>query len=213
MNGRPVRVFFERAGDARFLSHLDFLRVVERAIRRSGLVVDYTEGFNPRIRITLPQATPVGVACRGDCFGIRIAADMTIDAIQRSFEGVFPEGIRVLRVEEGLPPRFIEPVWLHLRSNDGPAAAQALAAALREDEDVRYARSFARDGAVHIELERSAAGNVPLKIKECTEHVATALSRLGFNSGLGELTRICGQEAAGFEHALAPDDAALPPLT
>lgn len=211
MNGRPVRVFFERVGDARFLSHLDFLRVVERVIRRSGLDVDYTEGFNPRIRITLPQALPVGVACRGDCFGIRVAPDTSVDAIQRSLEGVFPHGIRVLRVEEGPPPRSLEPVWLQLSVNDGHAAAIALAAVLRADEDVRYARSFARDGAVHIELSRSDAGGTPLKIKECTEHVAEALVGLGVTTGLGELTRICGIDAAPYQSASA-DHGVAPPL-
>jgi hypothetical protein len=211
MSGRPVRVFFERVGDARFLSHLDFLRVVERAIRRSGLVVDYTEGFNPRIRITLPQALPVAVACRGDCFGIRVAIETSIDAIARSFEGVFPPAIRVLRVEEGPPPRSIEPVWLQLRINDGHAAAIAVAAVLRADEDVRYARNFAHDGAVYIELARSDVGGTPLKIKECMEHVAGVLAGLGVTTGLGELTRVCGAEAVEYEHALAGIGVA-PPL-
>ena len=44
---RTLRVFFEKRGNIRYISHLDLMRTMTRAIRRSGIPLWYTEGFNP----------------------------------------------------------------------------------------------------------------------------------------------------------------------
>lgn len=53
---------FSVAGDLRFISHRDTLRLFERALARSGLPVRYSQGFNPHPRISIPLPRPVGVA-------------------------------------------------------------------------------------------------------------------------------------------------------
>jgi radical SAM-linked protein len=45
------RVVFRRDEAARFLAHLDAMKLWERALRRAGIPVASTEGFNPRLRI------------------------------------------------------------------------------------------------------------------------------------------------------------------
>jgi len=50
------------AGDLRFLSHRDTLRLFERVAVRGGLPLRYSEGFNPRPRLSLPWPRTVGMA-------------------------------------------------------------------------------------------------------------------------------------------------------
>ncbi|MFN8557816.1 MAG: TIGR03936 family radical SAM-associated protein [Dehalococcoidia bacterium] len=48
-----LRVTFSRGEPLRFISHLDLMRFWERALRRAGLVIAYSEGFSPHPRIAL----------------------------------------------------------------------------------------------------------------------------------------------------------------
>ena len=48
---KSVRVFYRKNGPLRFVSHLDMSRLVTRMLRRTGLEVWYTEGFNSRLYI------------------------------------------------------------------------------------------------------------------------------------------------------------------
>src|SRR5690606_25235873 len=55
-DGKPagsIRIRFERGEAVKFLSHLDLMKVFERAVRRSGLPVSYSKGFNPHPRMVL----------------------------------------------------------------------------------------------------------------------------------------------------------------
>lgn len=55
-------VMFEITGDLRFLSHHDMLRLIERAAVRGSLPLQYSEGFNPNPKISMPLPRPVGLA-------------------------------------------------------------------------------------------------------------------------------------------------------
>ncbi|MCI0341349.1 MAG: TIGR03936 family radical SAM-associated protein, partial [Planctomycetales bacterium] len=55
------RIRFRKGGDVRFVSHRDLLRTLERSARRAELPLAWTRGFNPRPRISVAQALPLGV--------------------------------------------------------------------------------------------------------------------------------------------------------
>ena len=59
---QKVEIRFEKGEALRFISHHDLMRAFQRAVRRAGLPVRLTEGFNPRPRIVFPVALEVGVA-------------------------------------------------------------------------------------------------------------------------------------------------------
>ncbi|MCP5106653.1 MAG: TIGR03960 family B12-binding radical SAM protein [bacterium] len=54
-----VRLFYEKAGDFTFFSHLSMIKYIERLIRRAGILFRCTEGFHPRIKIVTLPALPV----------------------------------------------------------------------------------------------------------------------------------------------------------
>lgn len=57
---RTIRIFFTKCGEAAYISHLDLQRVMARALRRSGLPVWYSQGFNPHIYMSFSLPLPLG---------------------------------------------------------------------------------------------------------------------------------------------------------
>lgn len=55
-----LRLKFGKHGPARYISHLDLARALERALNRSRLPVAYTQGYNPRPRVQFASALPLG---------------------------------------------------------------------------------------------------------------------------------------------------------
>lgn len=189
MAGRKVRVYFEKRGDARFLSQLDLHRAVERAIRRSRLKVDFTEGFNPHVRISLPPAAPVGVETTGDCFAIRVDPEHSVEEIETRLAEQCAHGIRIVRIEEGPAPPDGRCERLSIDVTDGHAAAEAVATALRQGGDVRFSRAVARGAAVIIELSGAGAEHRPPRVRECVQQAEELLRALGFSGGTGAVVR------------------------
>ena len=60
-----IRLKFGKRGPARYISHLDLARALERALNRSRLPVAYTQGYNPRPRLQFASALPLGFT--SDC--------------------------------------------------------------------------------------------------------------------------------------------------
>ena len=51
---------FEKKGDMVYISHLDLMTLMRRAIRRTGLAFVLTEGFSPHVKISMPKALKLG---------------------------------------------------------------------------------------------------------------------------------------------------------
>ena len=61
-----LRFRVAKTGRAKYISHLDFVRCVQRAIRRSGLPVHYTNGFHPHMEAVFATALPLGMESIGE---------------------------------------------------------------------------------------------------------------------------------------------------
>ncbi len=96
MDKKPVRVFFEKKGKAYYISHLDLLRTMQRALKRSGLPVWYSEGFNPRIYLNFPLALSLGVEGCREAMDFYITAETSYENIITYMNSEMPDGLRVL---------------------------------------------------------------------------------------------------------------------
>ncbi|ATW25486.1 TIGR03936 family radical SAM-associated protein [Candidatus Formimonas warabiya] len=67
-----LRSCFEVTGRIRFLSHLDLLKVLERALRRADLPVAFSQGFNPHPKIAFGSARAVGLASECEYFDVEL---------------------------------------------------------------------------------------------------------------------------------------------
>ena len=93
------RILFEKKGNAVWISHLDLMRLFQRAFKRAGLPLTHTQGFNqrPSVSIALPLSVGVESVCELLDFELD-GEDVACDEIRRRLNENLVEGIRVLAV-------------------------------------------------------------------------------------------------------------------
>lgn len=105
---RCVRIWFEKKGDVRYISHLDLMRTMTRAIRRSKIPLWYTEGFNPHPYMTFVLPLSLGMESENDAMDIRVEGEIANREVMSALSSVMPDGITVTCVTEPrLDPKFI----------------------------------------------------------------------------------------------------------
>lgn len=97
---RCVRIWFSKKGRVKYVSHLDIMRCMTRAVRRADIPLWYTEGFNPHPYLNFLQPMPLGVEGLNEPLDIRIEGDISNDQIMENLNRVLPVGITVTKVAE-----------------------------------------------------------------------------------------------------------------
>lgn len=64
---------FEKMGRMSWFSHLDLQSTMQRALRRAGLPVRYSQGFNPHVNLSFATALPVGCQSRCEILDVELA--------------------------------------------------------------------------------------------------------------------------------------------
>lgn len=95
-----VTIRFKRFGDGIFVSHVDVLRCLNRAFRRAGIDVRYSNGFNHHMALRLTQPIPFGVADDDAYVTADIKSDHTLLQIFEKLSASCPPYIKVLGVYE-----------------------------------------------------------------------------------------------------------------
>ena len=93
------RLLFEKKGNSIWISHLDLMRVFQRAFKRAGLPLTHTQGFNPRpsVSIALPLSVGVESSCEildFDLYGEAVSPD----EICQRLNSALIDGVKVLSV-------------------------------------------------------------------------------------------------------------------
>lgn len=105
---RCVRIWFDKIGMSRYISHLDLMRTMTRAIRRSKIPLWYTEGFNPHPYMTFALPLSLGMESVCESMDIRIEGEISNDEILSKLKAVMPNGIDIKKVTEGkFDPKYI----------------------------------------------------------------------------------------------------------
>ena len=96
---RRLRLRFSKAGKIRFTSHRDVARMWERALRRSGLPVAYSQGFVPHPLVSFGLALPTGCESDGEYLDVRLGAarpgETPVAQLPAVFSALLPVGIDV----------------------------------------------------------------------------------------------------------------------
>lgn len=95
-----LRIWFKKVGRAKYISHLDLMRSMTKAIKRSGLKVWYTEGFNPHAYIVFPLPLSLGIESESECVDIRVEDGVTPWEVKERLFDQVPEGLDLVSVEE-----------------------------------------------------------------------------------------------------------------
>ncbi|MCZ7542628.1 MAG: TIGR03936 family radical SAM-associated protein [Anaerolineae bacterium] len=95
-----LRVVFGKRGPLVYTGNLDTLRTWERVLRRARLPLAYSHGFNPRPRLQLADALPLGISSEAELIDVWLKEPVALDGLEARLEAVAPAGLAVYSVAE-----------------------------------------------------------------------------------------------------------------
>jgi radical SAM-linked protein len=165
---RQLILTFRIEGNLCYLSHHETVSMLQRAMIRAGVRLIYSQGFNPRPRLSLPLPRAVGV--RSDCemlCALVEAGDDTAELIRPRLEGQLPEGCTIREIRLTDTKTSFQPVAATYRISVSDLSA---------DFSIQEAMSRLReDLAEHrpVEVQRSTGGSGPTRILDVGPYLST----------------------------------------
>lgn len=93
-----LRVRFKRGDEIKFISHLDLIRLWQRAIQRADLPLSYSKGFSPHPKISLAAALAVGITSEAELADIFLDRILSPHFFVASLNQQLPSGIEIIQV-------------------------------------------------------------------------------------------------------------------
>jgi radical SAM-linked protein len=87
---------YAKEGPAKYISHLDLIRAFERAARRAGLPVAFTQGFNPHPKLSFAAPLAVGTAGEAEFADLELTENIPAGVVAKSLSEAMPEGLRLI---------------------------------------------------------------------------------------------------------------------
>jgi radical SAM-linked protein len=95
-----IRFVFQKMGDLRFLSHLEVMKALSRALRRAQIPMAYSQGYNPQPKLSFALALPVGVEGWQELADIELSAAMAPEELMTRVNRHLAPELRLLRAWE-----------------------------------------------------------------------------------------------------------------
>jgi len=178
-----IRLTFSKAGAMQYVGHLDLHRSWERAFRRSGIPLAYSQGFHPQPRLNLACALPVGFTSQCECLDAWLEQDLPMADIIEAISQSLAPGLELLTLENidnhapALQTQVRSAVYLITFLDDIPDLADRLQKVILAEHLPRLRRNKPYDLRPLIETasppSRNAAGNVELRVQLAVREAAT----------------------------------------
>ena len=94
-----LRIKFKKYGAVRFIGHLDVMRFFQKAIRRAGIDVAYSQGFSPHQIMAFAAPLGVGLTSNGEYMDIEVNSIASCQDVQERLNRVSVPGIEVISVK------------------------------------------------------------------------------------------------------------------
>ena len=108
-----LRIRFCRGEEIKFISHLDIMRLWQRALNRAGMPLAYSEGFNPHPRMSLAAPLALGVTSEAEFMDIVLAEWASPHSFTAAVSRQLPPGIKILRGLQYTPDHAVAAVSGH----------------------------------------------------------------------------------------------------
>ena len=92
---------YEKTEKTKYVSHLDFVRMFGRAMRRAHLPIAFSEGFNPHPLLTFALPLSVGYTSSCEILEIVLTEVLSPEEIVEKMNAVLPEGVKILSAHAG----------------------------------------------------------------------------------------------------------------
>jgi len=90
-----LRIKFSRGEELKYISHLDIMRLWQRALNRAGIALAYSEGFSPHPRMSLAAPLALGVTSGAELMDIVLAAFISPHVFTDTVGRQLPPGIAI----------------------------------------------------------------------------------------------------------------------
>ncbi len=97
---RKFRLFFSKTGPSRYLSHLELIKLLTRALRRTGLYIVFSEGFHPMPKLSFACALPVGTESICETADIELYNPVSAGLLKEKMNSELPDGINISDVQD-----------------------------------------------------------------------------------------------------------------
>jgi radical SAM-linked protein len=186
-----LRITFSKSGPLTYTSHLDLMRVWERALRRAGLPLAYSGGFNPRAKLQLAAALPLGHTGEAEVLDVWLEAGAGErgrggeEGVAEALAAVLPDGLQVRQVrrvdekEPALPTQVTAAEYLVTvewgePADEVEARIERLLAAAELPQERRGRRYDLRPLIERLWLEWAGEGKIVLGMQLAAREGATA---------------------------------------
>lgn len=93
------RIIFAKKGNMKYISHLDLVRLFQRATRRADIQVALSKGFSPRPKIRFKRALKLGVESEAEEAIFQLTSSLSLDDFKNRLQRQLPEGISIKHAE------------------------------------------------------------------------------------------------------------------
>lgn len=100
MSVQRFRIWFAKGDRVRYISHLDVLRFWERAIRRAGLPLAYSQGFTPHPKIAFAGPLPLGFISESEVMDVTLDDWVEIETLEGKLKVDVTEDFAISKIEE-----------------------------------------------------------------------------------------------------------------
>ncbi|MDJ0595863.1 MAG: TIGR03960 family B12-binding radical SAM protein [Pleurocapsa sp. MO_226.B13] len=97
---QKIRMWFGKVDEMGLISHLDLVRLFDRAIRRAALPISFTGGYHPGPRISIANALSLGITSNGEIVDFELTEEMEVEEFRTRLAEQLPENIPIYKVEE-----------------------------------------------------------------------------------------------------------------
>ncbi len=94
-----LRAKFSKGEEVKYISHLDTLRTFERAVRRAGIPIAYSRGFNPRPQMSFGLPLSVGVTSDAEYVDLEMEDEISVEEFVQRLNNNLPKGFKVTNAE------------------------------------------------------------------------------------------------------------------
>ena len=97
-NSQRLRIKFRRGLELKYISHLDLMRFLVRALRRAEIPVVYSDGFSPHPKIALAAPLSVGITGENEFMDMVVTRAISFHWFMNSVNQQLPQGLEILEV-------------------------------------------------------------------------------------------------------------------
>ncbi|BAZ43613.1 radical SAM domain-containing protein [Chondrocystis sp. NIES-4102] len=96
---QKVRIWFGKVDEMGLISHLDLVRLFDRAVRRAAIPIAFTGGYHPSPRIAIANALSLGITSNGEIVDFELTQEVDLEEFKQKLTATLPENIPIYRVE------------------------------------------------------------------------------------------------------------------